>query len=86
MVYCCIDFASDLGLAPEEEAEDRYGRFTKKHEKFQLGISSIEIENTLAKHPSVSIAAVVAKPDEKWGEVPCAFIELKLNSIKLNRT
>ena len=39
-------------------------------------ISSIEIENTLANHPSVSIAAVVAKPDEKWGEVPCAFIEL----------
>ena len=38
-------------------------------------ISSIEIENTLAKHPSVSIAAVVAKQDEKWGEVPCAFIE-----------
>ena len=38
-------------------------------------ISSIEIENTLAKHPSVSIVAVVAKPDEKWGEVPCAFIE-----------
>ena len=38
-------------------------------------ISSIEIENTLAKHPSVSIAAVVAKPDDKWGEVPCAFIE-----------
>ena len=38
-------------------------------------ISSIEIENTLAKHPSVSIAAVVAKKDEKWGEVPYAFIE-----------
>jgi len=38
-------------------------------------VSSIEIENTLAKHPSVSIAAVVSKPDEKWGEVPCAFIE-----------
>ena len=38
-------------------------------------ISSIEIENALSKHPSVSIAAVVAKPDEKWGEVPCAFIE-----------
>ena len=38
-------------------------------------ISSIEIENTLSKHPSVSIAAVVAKPDDKWGEVPCAFIE-----------
>ena len=42
-------------------------------------ISSIEIENTLAKHPSVSIAAVVAKPDEKWGEVPCAFIEAVKN-------
>ena len=40
-------------------------------------ISSIEIENTLSKHPSVSIAAVVSKTDEKWGEVPCAFIELK---------
>jgi fatty-acyl-CoA synthase len=39
-------------------------------------ISSIEIENAIAKHPSVSLAAVVAKPDEKWGETPCAFIEL----------
>jgi fatty-acyl-CoA synthase len=39
-------------------------------------ISSIEIENTIAKHPAVSLAAVVAKPDEKWGEVPCAFVEL----------
>ena len=38
-------------------------------------ISAIEIENTLAKHPAVSIAAVFAKADEKWGEVPCAFIE-----------
>jgi len=42
-------------------------------------VSSIEIENTLAKHPSVSIAAVVSKPDEKWGEVPCAFIEIVKN-------
>ena len=39
-------------------------------------ISSIEIENTIAKHPSVSLAAVVSKPDEKWGETPCAFVEL----------
>ena len=39
-------------------------------------ISSIEIENTIAKHPSVSLAAVVAKPDQKWGESPCAFVEL----------
>jgi len=39
-------------------------------------ISSIEIENTIAKYPAVSLAAVVAKPDEKWGETPCAFVEL----------
>ncbi len=38
-------------------------------------ISSVEIENTLTKHPAVSLCAVVAKPDEKWGETPCAFVE-----------
>ncbi|AMB47396.1 acyl-CoA synthetase [Methylobacterium sp. AMS5] len=40
-------------------------------------ISSIEVEDALFKHPSVAAAAVVAKPDAKWGETPCAFIELK---------
>jgi fatty-acyl-CoA synthase len=40
-------------------------------------ISSIEVENVLAKHPAVLFAAVVAKPDEKWGETPCAFVEKK---------
>jgi fatty-acyl-CoA synthase len=40
-------------------------------------ISSIEVEDTLAKHPAVMMAAVVAKPDDKWGETPCAFVELK---------
>jgi len=40
-------------------------------------ISSIEIEDTLYRHPAVSVAAVVAMPDPKWGEVPCAFVELK---------
>jgi 3-(methylthio)propionyl---CoA ligase len=40
-------------------------------------ISSIEVEDTLYKHPAVQAAAVVAKPDDKWGETPCAFIELK---------
>ena len=40
-------------------------------------ISSIEVEETLYRHPAVLGAAVVAKPDEKWGEIPCAFIELK---------
>jgi len=40
-------------------------------------ISSIEIEDALYRHPAVLAAAVVAKPDPKWGETPCAFIELK---------
>jgi 3-(methylthio)propionyl---CoA ligase len=40
-------------------------------------ISSVEVEDILYKHPAVLFAAVVAKPDPKWGEVPCAFIELK---------
>jgi len=40
-------------------------------------ISSIEVEDTLYRHPAVSVAAVVAMADPKWGEVPCAFIELK---------
>ena len=40
-------------------------------------ISSIEVEDALYKHPAVAAAAVVAKPDDKWGETPCAFIELK---------
>ncbi|MEO0342159.1 MAG: AMP-binding protein [Pseudomonadota bacterium] len=40
-------------------------------------ISSVEVEGILHKHPAVALAAVVAKPDEKWGEVPCAFVELK---------
>lgn len=39
-------------------------------------ISSIEVEDVLYKHPKIQDAAVVAKPDEKWGEVPCAFIKL----------
>ncbi|MBZ9719195.1 AMP-binding protein [Mesorhizobium sp. AD1-1] len=40
-------------------------------------ISSLEIESVLHRHPAVLLAAVVAAPDPKWGEVPCAFIELK---------
>ncbi|MGJ5195480.1 acyl-CoA synthetase [Bradyrhizobium sp. HKCCYLRH1030] len=40
-------------------------------------ISSVEVEDILYKHPAVMFAAVVAKPDPKWGEVPCAFVELK---------
>jgi fatty-acyl-CoA synthase len=40
-------------------------------------ISSIEVEDVLYKHPAVAACAVVSKPDEKWGETPCAFVELK---------
>jgi fatty-acyl-CoA synthase len=40
-------------------------------------ISSIEVEDALYKHPAVQVVAVVAKPDDKWGETPCAFVELK---------
>ncbi|MEP1943621.1 MAG: AMP-binding protein, partial [Sulfitobacter sp.] len=42
-------------------------------------ISSVEVEGALMGHDAVLLAAVVAKPDEKWGEVPCAFVELKEN-------
>lgn len=40
-------------------------------------ISSVEVEGVLMAHPAVLLCAVVAKPDDKWGEVPCAFVELK---------
>jgi fatty-acyl-CoA synthase len=40
-------------------------------------VSSVEVEGVLYRHPAVAAAAVVAHPDEKWGEVPCAFVELK---------
>ena len=48
-------------------------------------ISSIEVEDTLYKNPNILAAAVVSKPDEKWGEVPCAFVELK-DGKKTNQT
>jgi len=40
-------------------------------------VSSVEVEGVLMHHPAVLLAAVVAKPDQKWGEVPCVFVELK---------
>ena len=40
-------------------------------------ISSVEVENVLYQHPAIVAGAVVARPDEKWGETPCAFVELK---------
>ena len=44
-------------------------------------ISSVEVEDVLYKHPAILFAAVVAKPDLKWGEVPCAFVELKDGAV-----
>ena len=44
-------------------------------------ISSVEVEGALMHHASVNLCAVVAKPDDKWGEVPCAFIELKQGAV-----
>jgi fatty-acyl-CoA synthase len=43
-------------------------------------ISSIEVEDVLYRHPTVLAAAVVARPDPKWGETPCAFVELKFGA------
>lgn len=43
-------------------------------------ISSLEVEDTLHRHPDVALAAVVAAPDAKWGEIPCAFVELRHGS------
>ena len=40
-------------------------------------ISSVEVEIALYKHPATALAAVVARPDDKWGETPCAFVQLK---------
>jgi fatty-acyl-CoA synthase len=47
-------------------------------------ISSIEVEDALLKHPAVLHAAVVARPDEKWGETPCAFVERKAGHEKVS--
>lgn len=43
-------------------------------------VSSLEIEDALHRHPAVLLAAVVAQPDSKWGETPCAFVELRTDT------
>ena len=45
-------------------------------------ISSVEVEDVLHRHPAILYAAVVAQPDDKWGEVPCAYIELKPDAVQ----
>ncbi len=56
-------------------------------------VSSVEVENVISKHPAVSLVSIVAMPDKKWQEVPCAFVELKPDAditeqeiIKFSRT
>lgn len=60
---------------------DGYAKITDRSKDVIISggenISSLEVEDALCQHPAVMAAAVVAKPDPKWGEVPCAFIELK---------
>ncbi|TNE37686.1 MAG: acyl-CoA synthetase [Alphaproteobacteria bacterium] len=69
--------SGDLGVWDE----DGYIRLMDRSKDIIISggenISSIEVEDTLYKHPQVLAAAVVAREDEKWGETPCAFIELK---------
>ena len=48
-------------------------------------ISSLEVEDAIYRHPAVLAAAVVAMPDDKWGETPCAFVELKSNEMLTER-
>jgi fatty-acyl-CoA synthase len=47
-------------------------------------VSSLEVEEVLYRHPAVMEAAVVAKPDPKWGETPCAFVTLKPEAPSLS--
>jgi fatty-acyl-CoA synthase len=49
-------------------------------------ISSLEVEEHLYRHPDVMEAAVIAKPDEKWGEIPCAFVMLKPDARSITET
>jgi fatty-acyl-CoA synthase len=61
--------------------EDGYLRIKDRRKDIIISggenISSIEVEDVIYRHPSVAVVAVVAMPDAKWGEVPCAFVELK---------
>ncbi len=63
------------------QTPDGYIRITDRSKDIIISggenVSSVEVEGTLMHHPAVSLCAVVGKQDDKWGEVPCAFVELK---------
>ena len=69
--------SGDLGVIHEDSYIEIKDRLKDVIISGGENVSSIEIESRLFKHPAVALAAVVAKPDPKWGEVPCAFVELK---------
>ena len=61
--------------------EDGYLKITDRAKDIIISggenVSSVEVEGILMRHPAVNLCAVVAKPDDKWGETPCAFVELR---------
>lgn len=63
------------------QTPDGYIRITDRSKDIIISggenVSSVEVEGAIMHHPAVSLCAVVAKPDDRWGEVPCAFVELK---------
>jgi fatty-acyl-CoA synthase len=68
--------SGDLGVMQPDGYED-HGRSKDVIISGGENISSIEVEDVLYRHPGVLAAAVVARPDPRWGETPCAFVELK---------
>lgn len=67
---------------------DGYAQITDRSKDISSGenISSVEVEEVLYRMPGVLHAAVVAQPDSKWGEVPCAFIEVKPDAAELSES
>jgi fatty-acyl-CoA synthase len=72
--------SGDVGTADEDGYVSVVDRIKDVIISGGENISSLEVEDILYRHPAVLAAAVVAMPDEKWGETPCAFIELKKDS------
>ena len=73
--------SGDLGVM----CEDNYIQLKDRSKDIIISggenISSIEVEDTLYKHPNILEAAVVARPDDKWGETPCAFVTIKGEAV-----